>query len=221
MTVVGSCWPLKCEDVGRYNTQNRYLQCSEHRGFRLSVKRNRKMRTDVCAGAIDRYDKDGQEAMLHRSTMLRSMCTSFLISSAVADIGTGLILPPPANANSMYTLSTRAESDVAIVLDETKTMSQVVLNTLSDCELAVSIYPTFSYNAGGGGGVGNATRGSDGMIHIDFDTSTLKIPSVSTSTSSILGVPLPPPLNIEIIPQKVCAKICTFFNKYLVINYNF
>lgn len=39
---------------------------------------------------------------------------------------------------------------------------QVRLNTRSDCELAVSIYPTFAYNAAGGGGWGTVTHMQDG-----------------------------------------------------------
>lgn len=50
---------------------------------------------------------------------------------------------------------------------------QVLLSTLADCELAVSVYPTFSYNAAGGGGSGSVTERDDGLLNIRFDPSTL------------------------------------------------
>lgn len=56
--------------------------------------------------------------------------------------------------------------------------AQVVLRTLSDCQLAVSVYPTFSYNAGGGGGSGTLRRGEDGLLHVSFDPDTLQIPAI-------------------------------------------
>lgn len=51
--------------------------------------------------------------------------------------------------------------------------TQVLLSTLADCELAVSVYPTFSYNAAGGGGSGSVTERDDGLLNIRFDPSTL------------------------------------------------
>ena len=42
----------------------------------------------------------------------------------------------------------------------------MLLSTLADCELAVSVYPTFSYNAAGGGGAGSVTERDDGLLNI-------------------------------------------------------
>ena len=53
---------------------------------------------------------------------------------------------------------------------------QVVLNTLRDCQLAVSIYPTFAYNAEGGGGAGTVTPQPDGTLRVSFDPASLQIP---------------------------------------------
>ncbi len=50
---------------------------------------------------------------------------------------------------------------------------QVLLSTLADCELAVSVFPTFSYNAAGGGGTGSVTERDDGLLNIVFDPATL------------------------------------------------
>ena len=49
----------------------------------------------------------------------------------------------------------------------------MLLRTLADCELAVSVYPTFSYHAAGGGGAGSVTQREDGLLDIRFDPSTL------------------------------------------------
>lgn len=51
--------------------------------------------------------------------------------------------------------------------------AQVLLNTLSDCQLAVSVYPTFAYNAAGGGGAGTVRQGADGLLHVTFDPASL------------------------------------------------
>lgn len=82
-----------------------------------------------------------------------------------------------------------------------------MLNTLGDCELAVSVYPTFGYHAAGGGGTGQAVLGDDGLLHVDWDPSALDIPSIDTAHASILGVPLPPPLRIRILPQRLSGTV--------------
>lgn len=84
-----------------------------------------------------------------------------------------------------------------------QTVSSVVLRTLADCQLAVSIYPTFSYNAAGGGGAGWAELRPDGLLHVAFDPASLRVPAIDTQHASILGVPLPPPLRIDIQPQQL------------------
>jgi hypothetical protein len=47
--------------------------------------------------------------------------------------------------------------------------AQVKLNTTSACELAVSVYPMFSYNAAGGGGSGTVTDLGNGKLQLIFD----------------------------------------------------
>jgi len=78
-----------------------------------------------------------------------------------------------------------------------------MLTTLSDCQLAVSIYPTFSYNAAGGGGMGQAFRESDGLVRVAWTADSLDIPPITYATSSVLGIPIPPPLKISITPKKL------------------
>lgn len=67
----------------------------------------------------------------------------------------------------------------------------------------MSIYPTFDYNAAGGGGPGTVTQQSDGRLRVSFDPAELQIPAVQFSTTRILGVPLPPPLKIAIQPRRL------------------
>lgn len=43
------------------------------------------------------------------------------------------------------------------------------LDTLKDCSLAVSIYPTFSYNALGGGGRGRVVAVDGDVVTVEFD----------------------------------------------------
>ncbi|KAI7845234.1 hypothetical protein COHA_001278 [Chlorella ohadii] len=86
--------------------------------------------------------------------------------------------------------------------------SKVLLSTLADCELAVSVFPTFSYNAAGGGGTGSVTERDDGLLNIVFDPATLNIPPINAQHASIIGIPIPPPLNIAIVPQASGAGCC-------------
>ncbi len=81
---------------------------------------------------------------------------------------------------------------------------QVRLKTRADCELAVSFYPRFRYNAVGGGGWGTVTNLGDGKLHLNFDTSVLIIPDMSYRTATLMGLlPIPPPLNIAIKPRSL------------------
>ncbi|KAG6551212.1 hypothetical protein Mapa_007448 [Marchantia paleacea] len=78
---------------------------------------------------------------------------------------------------------------------------KVVLRTLSGCGLGVARYPDFVYNADGGGGSGVSQELADGRTFVRFDPDQLKIPPVSMLTTTLLGLPLPPFLKIEIVPK--------------------
>ena len=78
-----------------------------------------------------------------------------------------------------------------------------MLRTLADCQLAVGVYPTFAYNAAGDGGSGTARLGDDGLLHLVFDPAIVAVPAINWRSSSILGIPVPPPLNIAIEPQRL------------------
>jgi hypothetical protein len=153
------------------------------------------------------------------------------------------------------------------------------LETLRDCSLAVSIYPTFAYNALGGGGRGRVVdvngdvltvRGyvnvSNGWLcvcvgaktvvaalpalpnsalwrhslrsvtrtrrynddldgralalrtprisdishpcsQVEFDAASLNIPPIDYRSTKVVGVPIPPPLKIEILPKELKGTI--------------
>ena len=76
------------------------------------------------------------------------------------------------------------------------------MRTLGDSELAISVYPTFSYNSLGGGGVATATQSGD-VVHLTFDPQTVVIPDVNYSNTTFMGVPMAPPFNISVHPKKL------------------
>lgn len=82
----------------------------------------------------------------------------------------------------------------------------VEFRTRDGCRLGIARYPDFAYNAQGGRGVG-AGRGEDGTVLVDFDVATLYIPSMSGATTRFLGLPLPPFLKIDILPEALGGTI--------------
>ncbi|KAL8141503.1 hypothetical protein V2J09_014535 [Rumex salicifolius] len=86
----------------------------------------------------------------------------------------------------------------------TKTYNKVEFKTLEGCKLGISRYPYFEYNAEGGNGKGIATPLEDltkDEILVYFDPKEVYIPPMSSKTTRFLGLPLPPFLKIEIVPE--------------------
>jgi hypothetical protein len=82
--------------------------------------------------------------------------------------------------------------------------------TRDGCRLGIARYPDFAYNAQGGRGVGagrGAKSGEDGTVLVNFDVATLYIPSMSGATTRFLGLPLPPFLKIDILPEALGGTI--------------
>lgn len=78
------------------------------------------------------------------------------------------------------------------------------IKTKADCKLAISLYPMFAYNAVGGGGWGTVEQLPEGKLFLRFDpmgATPLVIPDLSFRNTSMFGIPMPPPLNIEIKPR--------------------
>ena len=136
-----------------------------------------------------------KEVMKKRSELLKE---SMLVAVA------SLVLPPVHPARAVP-IGGGHEGTLAAATAQAaqSSISDVFLSTLSDCELAVSIYPTFSYDASGGGGIGTVTRVDGNTAHVVFDPTGLRIPPINYATSKILAVPIPPPLEIRITPKKL------------------
>ncbi|KAJ4956136.1 hypothetical protein NE237_012919 [Protea cynaroides] len=75
--------------------------------------------------------------------------------------------------------------------------------TLKACKLGISRYPNFEYNAEGGRGTGTGIKNdsSPNEISVSFDLQTLYIPPLTSETTRFLGLPLPPFLKIDIVPE--------------------
>ena len=139
--------------------------------------------------------------------MLRSSLLFNIVTATTALSGANKTL---AVAIADATDSAIASNQVTLVSSDSmaaKPFSKVVLNTLSDCQLAVSRYPTFAYNALGGGGLGRVVEDDGDVLVVCWDAESLKIPSIKSNTSSVLGIPIPPPLNISIVPRTLRGTI--------------
>lgn len=79
----------------------------------------------------------------------------------------------------------------------------MVLRTTKGCGLGVSRYPDFVYNAEGGGGSGKAEQLEDGRWRVEFNAAEVNIPDVGYRTTTLLGIPLPPPIRIQIVPDSL------------------
>ncbi|GMP70101.1 hypothetical protein CsSME_00029102 [Camellia sinensis var. sinensis] len=81
----------------------------------------------------------------------------------------------------------------------------VEFRTLGGCKLGISRYPDFEYNDEGGTGSGTGLKivdgDLDGEVLVNFDLETLYIPPLTNATTRFLGLPLPPFLKIDIVPE--------------------
>ncbi|XP_009787381.1 uncharacterized protein LOC107770827 [Nicotiana tabacum] len=78
----------------------------------------------------------------------------------------------------------------------------VDFKTFEACKLGISRYPDFVYNAKGGSGTGTGKRiESSDEIAVDFDLEKLYIPPLTSATAKFLGLPLPPFLKIDVVPE--------------------
>ena len=72
------------------------------------------------------------------------------------------------------------------------------LKSLEGCRLAIGKYPSFSYNAYGGGGKATLlTNRKSNLLHISFSSKTFSIPPLTSKTTKFLYLPLPPGFKIE------------------------
>ncbi|KAK6926294.1 hypothetical protein RJ641_008013 [Dillenia turbinata] len=88
----------------------------------------------------------------------------------------------------------------------------VKFKTLGGCKLGISRYPDFEYNAQGGSGTGFGTKVYNNDLNreevsVCFDLEKLYIPPLTSATTRFLGLPLPPFLKIDIVPELFQGKI--------------
>ncbi len=82
------------------------------------------------------------------------------------------------------------------------------LGTSKGCGLAIGAYPHFSYDASGGGGTGELGPGpAGGPQTVSFEPASLLIPPLNWRTTRVLGLPLPPGLEIAIAPEQLAGSI--------------
>ncbi len=78
------------------------------------------------------------------------------------------------------------------------------LKSLAGCRLKIGLFPAFSYNASGGGGKATLLPSKkDNILFVSFSSKTFSIPPLTSKTTKILCVPLPPGLKIEMTMDKL------------------
>jgi hypothetical protein len=84
------------------------------------------------------------------------------------------------------------------------TQAGIQLKTTASCSLAIGAFPRFSYDARGGGG-GGLLQPLDalGRRTMNFPAGELRIPPLNGRTCHCLGLPLPPGLQIQILPERL------------------
>ncbi len=84
------------------------------------------------------------------------------------------------------------------------------LRSLSGCKLTIGNYPTFNYNASGGGGFAVITaKERSEVLSLEFNPKELIIPPLNWRTTKFLGLPLPPGIQISIQTEKLAGTIST------------
>lgn len=102
---------------------------------------------------------------------------------------------------SSYTETDASQPDTTSDLTTPlQNIHKVEFKTLEGCKLGIWRYPIFEYNANGGIGNGIGREKND-TIDVDFDVEDLYIPALNGETTKFLGLPLPPFLKIDIVPE--------------------
>ncbi len=77
------------------------------------------------------------------------------------------------------------------------------LKSLDGCRLAIGKYPSFSYNAYGGGGKATLLQKKSNLLEISFSSKTFSIPPLTSKTTKFLSLPLPPGFKIEMYMEQL------------------
>ncbi|CAL0333235.1 unnamed protein product [Lupinus luteus] len=107
----------------------------------------------------------------------------------------------------IFSSSTSSEKQQKTLSISTNTEPyNVSFKTQRACKLGISRYPDFEYDAEGGAGTGSGAKVTtenqvNNDLLVSFDLQTLYIPPLTSSTTKFLGLPLPPFLRIDIVPE--------------------
>ena len=78
------------------------------------------------------------------------------------------------------------------------------LRSLEGCRLKIGKYPSFTYNAYGGGGKAKLVpKQNSNLLHISFSSKTFSIPPLTSKTTKFLSLPLPPGFKIKMSMDKL------------------
>ena len=78
------------------------------------------------------------------------------------------------------------------------------LKSLDGCRLAIGKYPSFRYNAYGGGGEATfLPNKKSNLLYISFSSKTFSIPPLTSKTTKFLSLPLPPGFKIEMYMEQL------------------
>ena len=78
------------------------------------------------------------------------------------------------------------------------------LKSLEGCRLKIGSYPTFTYNAYGGGGKATLLPSQKtNFLHVSFSSKTFSIPPLTSRTTKFLSLPMPPGFKIEMSLDKL------------------
>ncbi len=82
------------------------------------------------------------------------------------------------------------------------------LKSLEGCRLKIGSFPSFSYNAYGGGGKGKIIPSKKkNILYLQFSSKEFSIPPLSSKNTKFLSIPLPPGLKIEMSMDKLDGTI--------------
>ncbi|MFL0732882.1 MAG: hypothetical protein AB8A35_06150 [Prochlorococcus sp.] len=95
--------------------------------------------------------------------------------------------------------------------------STMDLASQKGCRLAIGAYPAFSYDASSGGGKGILGPAEQtGLKTLHFDPQKLFIPDLNWRTTKILGLPMPPGLNISVKTERLEGYLATDSGKLIL-----
>ena len=78
------------------------------------------------------------------------------------------------------------------------------LKSLKGCRLTIGSFPSFSYNASGGGGRGKLLPSKKkNILRLTFSSKTFSIPPLTSQTTKFLALPLPPGFKIDMSMDKL------------------